>query len=582
MQVCPFTSSLQSNTEVRLFLQHLWLLRAYKPILFTSATPINMSTSSDVLSFQFIPNISLDDYRKVWTKALDETKAKVADLERPRSDEDIKGYLYELDAFDHFRCKSDITGYVWQSMQPDAEFRKEGAAAKTAFTSLSSEVTTSAAIAANLAKFEQSVPELVDNDAKRLLAEWKRDLRRGGAFLAAEDRQKVQELAKRIQVSQDLYLENIRNDEGRLELDEKELVGVPDDYLSSHPTNPRTDKVTLQQKLADTLPVLEYCQIAATRKKVFLFSCSAASTSNGPVLKQLLNLRAEKAKLLGYKNFAEYQLEVAMVKTVTNATTFLDEVHDAVEPRAQHEKEQIIELLKAKDGLEAQPWDMKYGGSMLKAHLLNGFDLKSTRQYFQVGRTFPALLRIVEKLFSLRFEMIDGIEAWHPAVTACLVYDTMDGTDRLIGRLFFDLYPREGKLDGASQWAVRKPIADKQLAEVILFANIPEQSTACMSYSDVKTLLHELGHCVHTLVSPNRFAQFAGIGACVRDFVEGPSQMLELWLTDYRLFDFAINDKDEMIPQGVLNQLIKADGIGRGLARQSQLVLAKYSVGFSS
>ncbi|KAJ9106236.1 hypothetical protein QFC21_001381 [Naganishia friedmannii] len=537
-----------------------------------------MSTSSEVLTFQFVPNISLNEYRKLWAKALDETKSKVAELERPRSDNDIKGYLDELDAFDHVTRRGDITGYVWQSMQPDAEFRKEGAAAKMAFTSLSSEVATSAAIAVNLAKFEKAVPELEDEDAKRLLGEWKRDLQRGGAYLPAEDRQKVHDLTIRIQATQDLYLENIRNDHGKLELDEKELSGVPDDYLSSHPTDPLTGKVTLEQKLADTLPVSEYCQIQATRKWVFLFSCSAASSVNGPVLKQLLDLRGQKAKSLGYKNFAEYQLEVTMVKTIKNATTFMEEVFDAVKPRAEREKAQIIDLLKEKDGVEAQPWDMKYGDSMLKADLLEGFDLKATRQYFQGGRVLPALLRIVEKLLSLRFEEIDDIEAWHPSVTACRVFDTVDGKDTLIGRLFCDLYPREGKLDGASQWAVRKPIAGKQLAEVILFANIPEQPTACMSYLDVKTLLHELGHCVHTLVSPNRFAQFAGIGSCQRDFVESPSQMLELWLSDYRLFDFAVNEQGGTIPPQVLRQLILADSIGRGLARRRQLVLAKYSL----
>lgn len=99
-----------------------------------------------------------------------------------------------------------------------------------------------------------------------------------------------------------------------------------------------------------------------------------------------------------------------------------------------------------------------------------------------------------------------------------------------------------------------------------------------MAYLGVKTLLHELGHCIHTLVSPNRFARFAGMGSCVRDFVEYPSQMLELWLSDYRLFGFAVNDKGETIPPQLLQQLISADGIGRGMDHQYQLALAKFSV----
>ncbi|KAJ9124018.1 hypothetical protein QFC22_000810 [Naganishia vaughanmartiniae] len=541
-------------------------------------TPISMSTSQDVLPFQFVPSISLEAYRKLWSKTLKETKAKVTELERPRSEDDIKGYLDELDALDYVRRKVDITGGVWQSMHPDAEFRKEGAAAKTAFTSLNAEVATSAAIAANLAKFEKAVPDLEDDDAKRLLSEWKRDLRRGGAFLAAEERQKVYELSTQIQTTQDLYLDNIRNDQGKLELDVEELAGVPDDFFTTHPADAVTGKITLAQKAADTHPVTQYCKVQDTREKVMLFRCSAAASVNGPVLQRLLGLRAQKAKLLGYKTWADYQLEVNMVKTATGATTFLEDVHDAVKPRAQREKTEIAKLLKEKDGVDVQSWDMVYGESLLKSHLLDGFDIKATRQYFIVNRVFPALLRIVERLFSLRFEELPHVEAWYPSITACRVYDTVDGDDRLIGRLFFDLYPREGKLDGASAWGVRAPIPGKQMAEVILFANMPEQPTACMSYLEVKTLLHELGHCVHTLVSPSRFAQFAGIGTCQRDFVESPSQMLELWLTDYRLFDFAVNDKGEIIPAQVLKQLIAADSVGRGLAHQRQLVLAKYAL----
>jgi Zn-dependent oligopeptidase len=234
--------------------------------------------------------------------------------------------------------------------------------------------------------------------------------------------------------------------------------------------------------------------------------------------------------------------------------------------------------LREKEGVEARAWDMKYGESLLKSYLLDKFDIKDTRQYFRTARVFPALLRLVEKLFRLRFENVEKIEGWHDSVTASEVYDVSQGDAVLIGRVFFDLYPRKGKLAGASAWLVRGRVPGKRLAEVVLNANMPENPSACMSYLDVRTLLHELGHCIHNLVAANRYVRFAGIGETQQDFVEAPSQMLELWLTDHQLFDFALNDKGEAIPKDTLRQLIVADGIGRGLALRSQWILMKYAV----
>jgi Zn-dependent oligopeptidase len=100
-----------------------------------------------------------------------------------------------------------------------------------------------------------------------------------------------------------------------------------------------------------------------------------------------------------------------------------------------------------------------------------------------------------------------------------------------------------------------------------------------MSFRELRTILHELGHCVHALVGKQRYAQFAGIGPAIEmDFVEAPSQMLELWLTHKSLFDFAVNKEGKRIPDEMLDRLLAAAEIGRGLQERGQLVMAKYAV----
>jgi thimet oligopeptidase len=374
------------------------------------------------------------------------------------------------------------------------------------------------------------------------------------------------------------FNDNVRNDLRTLLLDVKELPGVPDDYLANRTIDPTTNTISVTAKVADIGPIQEYCRLQATREKVFRFRRAQASPVNEQVLKRLLQLRHERATLLGYSNAAEYDVQGTMAGTVDEVTKFLEEVHNAVKPRAEEEKSAISKLLQESEGTALRQWDAAYGLNQLSSHLLPGFDLKEARQYFQVDKVFPALQRIAQNLFNLRFEPLDDIEAWHPSITAALVYDIANGGETLIGRIFFDIYPREGKVDGAAAYTTRKPIGDQQLGEVVLYANMPPQEGACMSYREAQTILHELGHCAHALLSIQSYDRLAGIDFVPMDFIESPSQMLELWLTDARLIDFAVNAHGQRIPDVLVSQLIAADAIGRGMMKRGLLETSKYCV----
>ncbi|KAJ9092573.1 hypothetical protein QFC19_008681 [Naganishia cerealis] len=443
--------------------------------------------------------------------------------------------------------------------------RKEAAICKKAFNELSSAITASPALAKSLIQFESSCLSL-NNDSKRFLQKWKRDLHHGGAFLERKDRHKFSELTENIQEAEAQYLDNISDDKMKLKLTADELQGVPSDYLALHPPDLITGRVILSLNRDDLLPLLQFCQLQTTRKNAFLFLCSAAALTNGPVLKRLLQLRGEKARLLGYQNWAEYQLESTMMQSVGNANRFLEIVHEAVTNRAHREKEQIVGLLKRKDNVTAGPWDFSgYGDNLLKSDLLEGFDPNTAHQYFQVKMVIPALLRIMENLFCLRFEEFAGIEAWHPTVFTRQVQDIADVTvfpdvkyqiaDArivLLGRIFFDLYSREGKPDGCSALTVRAFVPGKQRAEVILCANLSRDSSACMSYSEVQTLWREFGNCVHALVAPHQYVRFSGRKECQPEVAELQGRLTELWLTDHRFYDFAINARGKPIPRDLL------------------------------
>lgn len=529
------------------------------------------------ITFFFVPDISLEQYRRLWRNQLDEAKRHFRDLQRIRTVEGVANYLEELNAFDLLTHANDVRGSVWDEIHPDADLRHEAGLAKRAFLALDIEVATSASIADNLVKFE-TLGAVLDTDSQGFLDEWQRDLRREGAFLSAKGRKVVQDLTMAIQNTADEYLANIRNDDSKLRLHADEFQGVPGDYLVSRTPEPMTGDIVLRHRREDTAPVLQFCEIQATREKVYRFVQSQANPINGPVLHRLLESRRRKARLLGFDNYAEYQLENTIMKSTENVASFLERVHEDVKPRSERETAEITELLEKNYRIDAQVWDMQYGGQLLKRHCLGNFDFKDTRCYFQRSRILLALLKIAEQIFSLRFEAISGIQFWHSSVSACKVYDVIKGQDVLVGRIFFDLCPREGKLDGASAFTVRSPVPGVQLGEAILIANVSNRPAACMTYRQIQNLLHELGHCIHTLVAPHRHVRFAGMGRCPVDFVEVPAQLVELLLTEFKLLGVLVDEEGEEIPKMLLDQLLAADGMRHALDELNELVLARYAV----
>lgn len=271
-----------------------------------------------------------------------------------------------------------------------------------------------------------------------------------------------------------------------------------------------------------------------------------------------------------------------MAKTRDTVLTSLDSVFDALHVRAEKETTIIAGLLRDRDQIDMKSWDIRYGRTLLQSQLLPGFDPKNARQYFPISKALPAMQQITQDLFRIRFEILENAQTWHTTISACLLYDASTDRDELLGRLFFDMYHRDGKVDGVSTWAVRPPVSDRQLAEVILVTNLESRSGSCMSYKELRDLLHELGHCVHALLGKQRYARFSGPLATQTDFIEMPSQMLKLWLADKSLFDFAANENGERIPYDVLDKVLAAEEIGRGILRSEQIGLAKLAVSDST
>jgi thimet oligopeptidase len=224
------------------------------------------------------------------------------------------------------------------------------------------------------------------------------------------------------------------------------------------------------------------------------------------------------------------------------------------------------------------PWDSAWLQERIKAEQY-GFDSQAVRPYFEYGRVKDGILDLTSRLFGLTYRLVPDAPVWHPDVEA---YDVMEG-DALLGRVFLDMYPREGKYKHYAQFTLASGQAGRRLPEGVLVCNFPRPGTtspALLEHGEVKTFLHEFGHLLHhVLGGRTRWAAQSGV-ATEWDFVEAPSQMLEEWAWDPDvLAGFARHvDSGEPIPRDLVLRMRAADEYGKGLMVRQQMFYAATSL----
>ncbi|KAJ9114047.1 hypothetical protein QFC22_005867 [Naganishia vaughanmartiniae] len=539
--------------------------------------PPNRLMSSNILSFSFNPCPTQAEFQQAWTASLEQAQLQLEFLEKPLNHEEAKQYLQSLDKVDAICSRFDLQGRTWDKYHPDASMRDESVRARDAFAAVLASIESSSAIAENVAKVEAS-GLISDPDGVRLLCKWKQTLAREGAYLPAEKKARVQHLTVAIQAKANEYSRNIQNDSTTLDFTWCELRGLPLEYLDERADGSVNGAVRAYRKALDIEPILEFCELQPTREKAYRHLYNKGGPENEKVLSELLVLRQEKAELLGYPNWAAYEMGPGLINNVKDAQDFLQETRQVIDNAADVELLHLQKYMAGRHVDKLQLWDLAYVQNLLKSELLDGFDPKSTRQYFQVDKVLPGLRSIVESMFSLRFEKMLDCEAWHPTISVFQVYDTTCREEKLLGRIFFDLFSRQGKQDGYWGTTICKPIMNSQLGEVIVVSSLSNAPGACMSFDQVKDGFRVFGHCVHVLLSANQYARFSGLTHIEHDFAGTSSQLLGHWMRYPQLFDFATNKNGERIPKGDMVNLFKAGDIGQATLRRRWMIDCQVSV----
>ncbi|HEY4128495.1 MAG TPA: M3 family metallopeptidase [Gammaproteobacteria bacterium] len=352
------------------------------------------------------------------------------------------------------------------------------------------------------------------------------------------------------QVSQELSKLDARFEENLLDAtqgwvkqieDAAGLAGIPEDGLS------QARQEAESRKLSGWVFTLDYPSYSAVmthaddrelRQELYAAFATRASDQgpmagrwdNTEVMQGVLTLRQEEAALTGFENYAAYSLADKMAASPADVMRFLEDLVQRVKPLAQHELLELAEFALERDGLaRLEPWDMTYYGEKLKEARYHVSD-EMLRPYFPAPRVTEGLFLTMQKLYGLAFSEVPGAEVWHPDVKLFALHDEAGA---LRGHLYTDLYTRTGKRGGAwmDETLGRRRLAGKlQTPVAFLNCNFPpplKDKHALLTHDDVVTLFHELGHCLHHLLTQVDYPSVGGINGVAWDAVELPSQFHE-------------------------------------------------------
>jgi metallopeptidase MepB len=400
--------------------------------------------------------------------------------------------------------------------------------------------------------------ESLDPESKRLLEkDHKSYIRNGLGVPAGPQRDRFKEIKKRLSDISIQFQKALNEEAGGIWFTPEELDGVPEDLVSSlkKGEGETEGKVWLTFKYPDLFPALKYANNADTRKRIFVENENKCN-GNVPLFREAILLRDEAARILGYKNHAEFRIEDKMAKTPKTVDDFLGDLRARLAPGGEKEIQKLLDLKKhdlkergIQDNTDSHYflWDHRYYDRLMleKDYSL---DHQKIAEYFPIQTTIQGMLKIFEELFGLFFVEIVGKDrdalaesgtgsdiVWHEEVQVFSVWDDEGEGSEFVGYLYLDLFPRDGKYGHAANFNLQPGFIDENgkrrypaTALVCNFSKPTAKKPSLLKHDEVVTLFHELGHGIHDLVSRTTYSRFHGTNT-VRDFVEAPSQMLENW-----------------------------------------------------
>ncbi|SFD36616.1 peptidyl-dipeptidase Dcp [Algibacter lectus] len=408
---------------------------------------------------------------------------------------------------------------------------------------------------------------------------------RNGANLPEDKKEKLREIDKKLSQLSLKFGENVLAETNKFEMlivDEKDLAGLPEGTIEAAKQlaeSKEKEGWLFTLDYPSYIPFVTYADNRELRKKLTLAAGSKAfkgdDLDNQGIVLQIVNLRHQRANLLGYKTHAHFVLEERMAQTPEKVLDFSNELLEKAKPAAKKEFENLEKFAKELDNIDQlEKWDGSYYSEKLKQKLFS-LDDEQLKPYFKLENVIDGAFTVANKLFDLSFEEIDTIDKYHEDV---LTYKVTDKNGDLVSIFYADFFPRSGKRNGAwmtsykPQYVIDGENSRPHISIVCNFTKPTKSKPSLLTFNEVTTLFHEFGHALHGMLANTTYPSLSGTSV-FWDFVELPSQVMENWCYEKEALElFAKHyETGEVIPMDLVEKIKDSASFHQGMQTLRQL-----------
>lgn len=566
-------------------MRKILLLLTISTLMIMSCTTKNDKTNPFLSEFNtpyFVPdfdNIKIEHYMPAFTEGMKQQKAEIEAITSNTEAPTFENTILALDNSGEVLNRVSRVFFNIKEANTNDEMQQIAREVSPLLSSHSDEISMNKELFERIKViYENRHNSNLDDQQIRVVEKYYSDFVRGGANLNAEDQAKLTKINQELSTLTINFGENQLAETNNFKLiidNEADLAGLPENVIATA-AKTATDlgedgKWIFTTSKPSMIPFLQYAENRDLRQKLytayFMRGDNNNEFDNKDIVSKIVKLRAEKAKIMGYKNFAEYRLEINMAQNPDNVDKFLENIWTAALPVAKKELKEMQAIADREgNNIKIESWDWWYYAEKLRNEKYN-FDEKEIIPYLSIDNVKNGIFILSNKLYGITFEQRTDLPVYHKDVE---VYQIKNADNTHAGIIYFDFHPRSSKSTGAwctsfapQQWKDGKRV-EPVISIVCNFTPPVGDTPALLTWDETATLFHEFGHALHGLFTEGKYKRTAG--KVSRDYVELPSQILENWAgTAELLKQYAVHyQTGEIIPDEIIEKLHNSSLFNQG------------------
>lgn len=529
--------------------------------------------------------IKNEHFKPAFLQAIEDTKKEIDAIVDNPEPPTFKNTLEALDFSGQQLDRISSVFFNLNSAETNEEIQKIAQEVSPLLSEFSNDITLNEGLFGRIKTvYEQRDSLDLTKEQRTLLEKKYKNFSRNGANLNEKDKKRLREIDAELSKLKLTFGENVLAETNKYEMllsDEKDIEGLPEGAkeAAAQLAESKGKKgwlITLDYP--SYIPFMKYAQNRELRKELSLAFSSKGfhndELDNQENVKRIVNLRFERANLLGYKTHAHFVLEERMAETPEKVLDFLNELLEKAKPAAEREFAELESFAKELDGIDhLEKWDSAYYSEKLKQKLFN-LDDEKLKPYFKLENVINGVFKVAEKLFGLTFKEVDNVEKYHDEVKTFEVYENGD----FISLFYADFHPRPGKRGGAwmtsfkPQYTLGGKNSRPHISNVCNFTKPTSSKPSLLTFNEVTTLFHEFGHALHGMLANTTYPSLSGTSV-YWDFVELPSQVMENWCYEKEALELFAHhyETDELIPMELVQKIKESATFQEGMATVRQL-----------